>query len=142
MEHPVGFSLPFGFPGFIGLWCLVCFLFSLISGWKSLATQFQTQNKPAGRHFSMQSASLGVVHYKGAINIGATPEGLYMSVMVFFRLGHPPLLVPWSEVGPITYSKTRWRETWTIPIVVPGARSVELIVTNENLVEEIENYIG
>ena len=82
MEHLVGFSLPFGFPGFIGLWCLVCFLFSLISGWKSLATQFQTQNKPAGRH------------------------------------------------------------SWTIPIEVPGARSVELIVTNEKLVEEIERYTG
>lgn len=37
--------------------------------------------------------------------MGANRDGLYLAVFSLFRLGHPPLFIPWSE---ITLSD-RWR---------------------------------
>jgi hypothetical protein len=46
--------------------------------------------------------------YTNIIQIFAEPEALYLSVFTPFRVGHPPLNIPWNE---ITLSRTRrfWR---------------------------------
>lgn len=54
---------------------------------------------------------MGPVSYRGVLTIHATPIGLFLSVMVLFRLGHPPLLIPWSAVrdeGPPQGFLTQW----------------------------------
>jgi hypothetical protein len=46
--------------------------------------------------------------YTNIIQIFAEPEALYLSVFTPFRVGHPPLCIPWNE---IKLSRTRhfWR---------------------------------
>ncbi len=47
----------------------------------------------------MQSATFGrFCNYNGCLKVGSSPEGLYLSPIVFFRAGHPALLVPWNEI--------------------------------------------
>jgi hypothetical protein len=40
----------------------------------------------------------GIANYRGCLTLGASIEGLYMSVMFPFRIAHPPLLIPWTEI--------------------------------------------
>jgi hypothetical protein len=41
---------------------------------------------------------IGWVYFKGALTIGTTPTGLYLSVFPLLRFQHPPLMIPWSAV--------------------------------------------
>ena len=38
-------------------------------------------------------------HYGNCLNVGADATGLHLSVLFLFRVGHPPLLVPWGEIS-------------------------------------------
>jgi hypothetical protein len=53
------------------------------------------------------------------LTVGADPSGLYLSVMFLFRIGHPPLFLPWHEVS----VRRRWK--------VLGLRYVELRLGQE-----------
>jgi hypothetical protein len=43
-------------------------------------------------------------HYSSCIRMAAAADGLYLSMLFFLRIGHPPLRVPWNE---IRLSRTR-----------------------------------
>jgi hypothetical protein len=47
---------------------------------------------------------LGWVNYGSCLTIYNGPEGIYLSVMWPFSLGHPPLFIPWGELH---YVRTR-----------------------------------
>lgn len=38
-------------------------------------------------------------NYNNCLTIGGDPAGLYLSPLFFFRIGHPPLFVPWTEIS-------------------------------------------
>ncbi len=60
-------------------------------------------------------------HYSSVICLAAAEDVLYLSVLVLFRAGHPPLRVPWNEIK-FDRNKFLWR------------RSVVLILGNEERV--------
>lgn len=39
-----------------------------------------------------------IAGYHNCLTLGASQEGLYMSIMPLFRAGHPSLLIPWSQI--------------------------------------------
>lgn len=63
--------------------------------------------------------------------------------MLLFRFGHPPLLVPWSALGPIEeksalFGLSRYH---SIPIYLPdGSDGVDLYLHNYRVVEAIASY--
>jgi hypothetical protein len=81
---------------------------SRLSGWNRLAGHYPGQNRYQGDWISQPDYdgrdSGGVDVYlnhglsEGAIRLGADAEGLYLSMSIVFRLFHPPLFVPWSDV--------------------------------------------
>ena len=81
---------------------------SRLSGWNRLAGYYPGQNRYQGDWISQPDSdgrdSGGVDVYlnnnlsEGAIRLGADAEGLYLSMSIVFRLFHPPLFVPWSDV--------------------------------------------
>jgi hypothetical protein len=92
--HPSIFIL--GFPLF---WCLTTFLIGAFSGWLILARKFRAENDFAGEKFCFSSAYMRFFsHYGNILTFGANSSGLYMSIFALFRAGHPPLLIPWSEI--------------------------------------------
>ncbi len=84
--------------GFVLIWGGVIWLLSWLSGWQRLALYYRASAPPQGQPASPLWAMLGPVSHRGTLTVQAAPEGLYLSVMVLFRLGHPPLLIPWSAV--------------------------------------------
>ncbi len=91
--------LVFLFPvGFIGIWSGVCWLLSWLSGWQRLARHYRTENPPTGTPSGPFWAMMGPVSYRGTLTLQPAAEGLYLTMMVLFRVGHPTLLIPWSAV--------------------------------------------
>ena len=84
--------------GFVLIWSGVVYLLAWLSGWVRLARLYRVTHRPSGPPMSPWVAMLGPVSYRGALTIQTAPEGLYLSMIVFFRIGHPPLLIPWSAI--------------------------------------------
>jgi hypothetical protein len=112
--------------GFMGVWCLVCLVLSILGGWHRMAANFSTRKLPSGKKYRFQSARIGKASYKNCLTISPVTEGLYLSVMFLFRIGHPPLLIPWEMVrNPIAHRFFRW-ESVKVEIGSPTLATLEL----------------
>jgi hypothetical protein len=104
-------STPYGIPFyFVALWCFASFFLSFISGWFALSSRFTKESEPNGPTKSAGPFFYTVYmrfwgHYGSVIRMTAAGEALYLSVPFLFRIGHPPLCVPWNE---IQFSRTKY----------------------------------
>lgn len=91
--HPWGVLVLIG-TGFV----FVLALFSWLSGWRRLARQFRADGPPPNdmRHFVW--GMVGWMEYRHCLAVGGDERGLYLVPNLFFRLFHPPLRIPWSEL--------------------------------------------
>src|ERR1700680_4112202 len=74
---------------------LVCLLWvmSRISGWATLTRRFRANEAFYGETWSWQSAKFRrFFNFNNCLTVGASQEAFYLSVMIAFRLFHPPLL--------------------------------------------------
>lgn len=84
---------------FVTLWCAVIFLIGRISGWALLAKRFRSDTRFSGQLWTWQSARFRWgCNFNNCITVGGDPSGLYLSMLFLFRIGSPPLLIPWQEV--------------------------------------------
>jgi len=97
-QHPalsaVGFAVCF-----VALWITVGFIVSLIGGWRSLAERYRTDRVfPAHKRW-MQSAQMRFLcGYNHVLTLASDSNGLYLATFFLFRVGHPPLFIPWNEI--------------------------------------------
>jgi len=52
-----------------------------------------------GERWGSKSASIGSIDYRRCLTFGAAKDGLYIRPSWFFRLWHPPLFIPWTDVN-------------------------------------------
>ena len=83
---------------FIGLWCGVCLLLARIGGWSALAIRFRAVEEPAGEKFRFCSVKIGMALYRSAVTAIKSETGLHLSLIALLRVGHSPILIPWSEM--------------------------------------------
>jgi len=89
-------------PWLVGI-AIICFfpilswLLAVIGGWHKLAQQYTTWQPAEGEIRRFQSATFGLVNYGTCLTIVLSAYGMRLAVSPIFRLGHPPLLIPWSE---------------------------------------------
>lgn len=95
---------PYIFPiFFITLWSVISYVVSMFSGWITLSYRFRKQSDPYGRTRVAGPLFYGVymrlwTRYSGVIRLIAAEDALYVSVVFLFRIGHPPLCIPWPEI--------------------------------------------
>ena len=84
---------------FIGFWCLVCYSTSWVSGWHALARQHRLKQDFVGEQWRFRSGKMRWnTNFGNCLTIGANRDGLYLAVLFLFRVGMPPLFIPWSEI--------------------------------------------
>lgn len=94
---------------FAGGWCGVLLLLSHLGGWQRLAQCFPARDRPpSGRCLARQSGRVGPVNYSGCLTIHTSAEGLRLAVWPLFRLGHPPLFIPWDEIHHARLKRFLW----------------------------------
>jgi len=117
---------------FVAIWCGVCLLLSRVSGWDRLSQIYPGAAPPAGKRFAPMGVLMGLARYKGCVVCITGPEGLHLSVLRIFQLGHPPLLIPWSAITVTRLRKVAWKEAVEFQIASPNP----VIVTMEKAVLE------
>ena len=85
--------------GFAFSWFFTGAAVSRMTGWHRLAQRFTFQGEVPSQLWRFKSATARYgSHYNNCLTIGASPAGLYMAMPWLFRVGHPPLFIPWNEI--------------------------------------------
>jgi hypothetical protein len=117
----------------VGLCCFVLWILSVFAGWRSLAAVYAARTRPEGAVRYMQSAYIGSVVYTRCLTVRLCRAGIYLSVWPLFRVGHPPLLIPWSDLR-------QWRERKTLFMLLVeadiGRPAITTIALPYRLLEE------
>lgn len=77
------------------------YLMSAVSGWASLAHHYRFRHPFPGPRIHACSLRFGnslKSNYTLIVTLGANAEGLYLAVFPLFRLGHPKLFIPWTDI--------------------------------------------
>ena len=82
---------------FVAMWLGVGFALGHMSGWATLADSYP-QTPPYRGALVSTSGRMGLTSYSGVIRLGADESALHLSVVFLFRVGHPPLSIPWSSI--------------------------------------------
>jgi hypothetical protein len=91
-------------------WIFATIASSSCSGWHGLSKRFRKQSEPRGETRKAGPFFCGAygrfwTDYSHVIRMTVAEDALYLSVLFLFRLGHPPLCIPWKE---IKISRTRF----------------------------------
>jgi len=97
-----------------------------MGGWRRLADRFPRRGQPSGRRFWLQSGKFGQVAYSRCLTIRSSPDGLYLSMLLPFRLGHPPLFIPWDAVHNATARRFLWIEHVAFDVGSPSVATLQL----------------
>ena len=93
-------SIILGILFFGAAWAIMFTLISRAGGWALLAEQYRSQETFTGSTWSFQKGQMRwMVGYNNCLTVGADPRGLYISILFPFRLGHPPLFIPWRDIS-------------------------------------------
>ena len=91
---------PWVIPLFVVAWgWLVTAGIARLSGWSRLAELYRATQPFEGEKWRFQSIRMRYLsHYNNCLTFGADAQGLYIAMLFLLRAGHPPLLIPWSEL--------------------------------------------
>jgi hypothetical protein len=81
------------------MWIAICIFLSRMSGWHQLAQNYPRIDFVSGEKLRFRSAKLRYsVGYNSCVNFIANREGLGISILFIFRMGHPPLFIRWTDI--------------------------------------------
>ncbi|MCA8997545.1 MAG: hypothetical protein KDA80_11170 [Planctomycetaceae bacterium] len=86
-----------GIIGFPIAWGSISVLASHVGGWAKLAAHYTDTRSEQGDTYYMRSGSVGIVKYNACLILRVCENGLRLSVVFPFRIGHPPLFIPWDQ---------------------------------------------
>jgi len=79
-------------------WIIFLRVISYLSGWHTLKTNYQTSHIDNQIHYRGISGKIGKFRYNKILSVTLSETGLYLSVPLLFRIGHPLLLIPWANI--------------------------------------------
>lgn len=82
---------------FIGMWTLATFIVSKM-GWSNLANKYKLEQHKKFERIGFTSASINKANYSNALILYKNKEGLSIKTALPFRLFHPQIFIPWSEI--------------------------------------------
>jgi hypothetical protein len=82
----------------LAVWAAILPFAAWFGGWRRLAEEFAAEPGTRGRIVLGTATMRYGAHYGGVILLDCRTVGLLLSVRRFFRLAHPPLLIPWAQV--------------------------------------------
>lgn len=112
------------FPTF---WCFVVWLLSQIGGWSRLAQRYSAEGRLiTGTRHSGLTGMVGVVSYRGVLTLHVDRDGFFLEVMWLFRIAHPRLFVPWTEITGRKPRQVLWWKAETLSIGNPVIATITL----------------
>lgn len=85
-------------PVFLGAFALSAYFIAAVSGWRHIAKKHPATGPTPGALKYFVWGQVGWVNYQHCLRVGGDERGLYLVPFFIFRLFHPPLFIPWSEI--------------------------------------------
>jgi hypothetical protein len=79
------------------MWIGISLLLSQLGGWARLAKHFPDDPDAVGTNYRFRSGAIGMANYGSCLSLRVCERGLRLSVLFLFRIGHPPLFIPWEQ---------------------------------------------
>ncbi|MBX7207718.1 MAG: hypothetical protein K1X78_05385 [Verrucomicrobiaceae bacterium] len=112
---------------FPALWCGIVWIMSRAGGWNRLAARYPAGTRaPEGEECRRVFGMVGMARYKGILKLHFARDGFFMEVMPIFKIGHPPLFIPWAEVVDRKPFQLLWFRTVRLTIGSPAAGTITL----------------
>ncbi len=80
------------------VWGPLLVIASGVSGWHHLARRYRWRGPPPAGVEPLVRGRVGIIRYASTLRVARHETGLFLGQLLPFRLGHPPLLIPWSAV--------------------------------------------
>lgn len=80
----------------------------------------------SGTNHSSVTGMVGGVSYRNVLKLHFNADGFFLDVMPLFRVGHPCLFVPWSEISARTSRQVFWWKAETLSIGHPACATLTL----------------
>lgn len=120
------------------IWIAMTTLISRLSGWAALAEVYQFNDSFSGETWRWQSGQMRwSANYGGCLTIGANGAGLYLSILFPFKVGHPPLFIPWTDITVQTK-----RQFLSTLVEFRFRRVPSLLRINDRLARRIQAAVG
>ncbi len=134
-----------GTGGFIAVWCLAfAALWGLIAktlallGWQQLARDYRVAAPPAGEPLRVGQLKVGMVAYGGIVTATSAAGGLGLRTSFLFRVGHPPVLIPWSALAPFEEQRFLWVTTYRTVVHTRSGGRVRLQVADKRVADLLQ----
>lgn len=108
------------------IWALVVLLLSYLSGWRRLSASYAAGTEPEGTRLGGLTGTIGGVAYRNCLIAHVSPAGLFLSVPIFFAIGHKPLFIPWGEIHNQEQVKILWNEVVRFQVGSPPVGRIQL----------------
>lgn len=84
-----------------GLFILLLIATHVFDGWRLLAKRYRATEVPAGNESFFETIYINGGRYLWVFLI-INEGGVYMEVPIIFRLGRPPLFIPWTDISEVS----------------------------------------
>lgn len=112
------------------MWCFVVWLLSHMGGWQGLATRYASGNREVtGTRHGSVTGMVGGVSYRGTLTVHVNSEGFFLEVMPLFKIGHPRLFIPWTEISGRKSREILWWKAVSLSIGQPALTTISLPTT-------------
>jgi hypothetical protein len=108
-------------------WCFVVWLISHVGGWQRLSKRYAAGNRPVtgARHNGIQGM-VGVASYRGTLTLHFNADGFFVEVMPLFKIGHPRLFIPWTDISARKEIRLLWWKSERLSIGNPAVATITL----------------
>ncbi|MEH2182833.1 hypothetical protein [Nostoc sp.] len=118
---------------------MIVTIFAFCHDWNRLAKLYRTKEAAPQNFSRMQSGCVGLINYKGTLNVGTNPQGIYLSIFPLFSFGLTPLLIPWSAIRKIEpanqlFSIKHFRLYLSSPKIT--------LILNKNILEPAKEFLA
>jgi hypothetical protein len=112
---------------------------SKLSGWDALARTYGMPQPFSGKRFRLCSVRMRFgASYNNCVTFGSDSAGLHIWIWPIFRVGHPPLFIPWED---ISFGEKRGRIRKLVRLQFMRCPSVPFMIF-ESLAEKLKDASG
>ena len=127
------------------LWSSVVMMISAISGWMKLGSVYKSDIPMQGKKIWVGVLSMGFKgffksQYNNLVRVSCDRDHLYMGVLLPFRMGHPTLNIPFSDMAVVDAKPTIWG-TKRKTLKTERVPDIEILLT-EKVVKTIEDHFS
>ena len=108
-------------------WCAVVRFLSEVGGWQRLSRRYAAGDRPVtGERCRGVVGMVGWVSYRSVLTLHFNADGFFIEVMPLFKIGHPRLFIPWSEIGERKLIRALWWKGERLSIGHPAISTITL----------------